>query len=165
MEGHDIERILAPLLAGELAAWRGLPELSRAELVAALGEPERSDEAQVGAYPAERLEYAGDPSAPALAAFVRDDRLIMVEVVPAPEFSVLAELPEPTAILPQEIDVDGAYAHEYLYCERGLLLTVAQTLGRPEPDRLVRCRGVRPLAEPADLGAELYMPLEAQVKW
>jgi hypothetical protein len=119
----------------------------------------------VGAYPAERLEIPRVGRGRTLAIFVRHGRVIMVEVLPPPGMEAVADLPEPTVVLPQEIELEDAYAHEYLWAERGLLLTLAQPFDLPEPDRLVRCRGIRPLAHRRELGAELYMPLDTQVKW
>lgn len=165
MTPRELQQAFHPLLAGELALWRGLPDATPEELAAALGEASAPETVTVGAYPAERLELRLRDEEPVVAAFVRHGRVILVEVVPPPGMDAMAGLPEPTAVLPQEIEVEDAYAHEYLWAERGLLLTLAQAFDRPEPDRLVRCRGIRPIADRSGLGAELYMPLDTQVKW
>lgn len=164
MANQALKAVFAPLLSGDLAKWQGLPSISVSELEASLGEAEESETVTLGAYPAQRLRLPQQGER-TLLAYVRHGQVIMVEALPPPDYSALAALPEPTAILPQEIEVAGTYAHEYLYCERGLLLTVAQYLKQTAPDRLIRCRGIRPLSRPQELGAELYRPLDLDVKW
>jgi hypothetical protein len=165
MDPVELRRTLEPLLAGDLVAWHGLPDIGLTDLEAALGEPVESGSVQVGAYRARRLEFSAAPGRPTLAAFVRDERVFMVEVLPPPDISAVIGLPEPTAILPQEIAVDGAYAHEYLYGERGLVVTLAQELDEAEPRRVVRCRGIRPIARTEEFGPEYYTPLDTDIKW
>jgi hypothetical protein len=164
MSNQDINAVLAPLLSGNLAQWQGLPVISAGDLEAALGQAAEHQTANLGAYPAERLRFPqrGDRT---LLAYVRHGEVIMVEVIPPGDASALAALGEPSAILPQEISIDGAYAHEYLYARQGLLLTVAEDLKHTAPDRLVRCRGIRPLSGPQELGAELYWPEDLDVRW
>jgi hypothetical protein len=164
MNPADLNKTLDPLLAGELAAWRGLPDIAVGDLEALLGDPVTSGTVQVGAFAARRLEFKKEGKR-ALVAFARDDRIFMVEVLPPPDVSALLGLPEPSAVLPQEIAIESAYAHEVLYAERGLLLTMAQEFKEPGARRLVRCRAIRPLADRHALGPELYMPLETDVKW
>jgi hypothetical protein len=172
MASPDLNAIFAPLFSGDLAKWQGLPAISASELETSLGKAAEQETVTLGAYPAERLRFS-QPGGHTLLAYVRHGQVVMVEVLPPPDSSVLATLPEPTAILPQEIDVAGAYAHEYLYAEQGLLLTVAQDLKQATRHRgvgamrhqLVRCRGIRPLSHPRALGAELYRPLDLDVKW
>lgn len=165
MDTQDLKKRLEPLLAGDLAAWQGLPDIVVGDLEALLGNPVESGTDRVGAFPARRLEFRVAEGRRALVAFARDQRVFMVEVLPPPERDAVVGLPEPTAVLPQEILVEGAYAHEVLYAERGLLLTMAQRFGEPEPQSLVRCRGIKPLADRSALGPELYMPLDTDVKW
>ena len=67
--------------------------------------------------------------------------------------------------------LEDAYAHEYLWCARGLVLTVAVPLGGLDdeddgvPERIVRCRGLRPLARVGDFGPAYYRPLDSRVRW
>ena len=161
----DAEAALSAFVSGRLADWPGLPALSTAELQSLYGPPVDRRQVTLGAYPAWRLELAPTEEGRTLAAYERGGEIVLVEVEPPPGLSALAGLPEPTAILPQEIDVEGAYAHEYLYGERGLMVTVAQRLDRSAPDQIVRCRGIRPLPPSGRPGAELYMPLDTQIKW
>lgn len=156
---------LESLLFGNLMLWKGLPNISVIELEVLLGKTEESETVKLGAYPAQRLKFPQQKGNRALMAYVRYGQVVMVEVLPPPDFNVLSGLPKPTTILPQEISVEGAYAHEYLYCERGLLLTVAQSFEKSEHHRLIRCRGIQPLSSPDQLGPDLYMPLDTEVKW
>ncbi|NNG16055.1 MAG: hypothetical protein HKM89_06195 [Gemmatimonadales bacterium] len=165
MNPGDLGGRLESLLAGDLAAWQGLPDIVVHDLEALFGDPVESSSVRVGAYSAQRLEFRAGKGRRTLVAFARDERVFMVEVLPPPDRNALAGLPEPTAVLPQEIAVEGAYAHEVLHAERGLLLTMAQRFEEPEPRSLVRCRGIRPLVDRRALGPELYMPLETDVKW
>jgi hypothetical protein len=165
MTNHDFADQLDSLLLGNLSKWKGLPIISITELEDLLGRTGESKTARLGAYPAQRLEFPHQRGDRTLIAYARHGQIVMVEMLPPPDSSALSGLPQPTAILPQEISVEGAYAHEYLYCERGLLLTVAQSFGRPEPDRLIRCRGIRPMLDRSQLGPELYMPLDTEVNW
>lgn len=165
MPSDDLGRRLQPLLAGDLAAWRGLPDAGVEDFEAVLGGFAERGSVRVGAYPARRMDFAAPDHGRTLTAFARHHRVFMVQVDPPPDTAAALQLPEPTAVLPQEIGVAGAYAHELLYADRGLLLTMAEDLGQPGSRRLVRCRGIRPLANARELGAELYMPLDAEIRW
>jgi hypothetical protein len=74
-------------------------------------------------------------------------------------------LGQPTAILPHEILSPGAYVHEYLYCKRGLVLSIAEPFQKEQPLKIVRARGVRPLDSPGEFGPELYQPFQDQTVW
>lgn len=165
MQLEKLRQRLEPLLSGELARWDGLPRVSVAELVALGGKPLARDSVKLGAYSAERLRFFSQEAQRALLAYARDEAVVMVELVPPPDIAVMTELGEPDAVLPQEMFLEDAYAHEYLYCARGLLLTVAQPFGAAAPNRLHRCRGIASLNDPGALGPELYTPLDTDVKW
>ena len=77
---------------------------------------------------------------------------------------MLDTLPAPDAVLAHEILVPGHYAHEYLYCTRGLVLTVAQSLQGNER-HIARCRGMAPLAAPREFGPDFYLAFEDRVSW
>jgi hypothetical protein len=160
----DLIEQLTALVQGDLAAWRGLPPLRPAELVAALGEPAARDATRLGWYPAERWQF--DPGAlPApLSAYIRDDTLLMVEA-PPPPLAALAALEEPCAVLPHEILRPGSYVHEQLYCARGLVLSVAEPFDQQQPRQIVRCRAIGPINRPEQFGPELYCAFEDQQSW
>jgi hypothetical protein len=155
---------LAPLLAGDLAAWRGLPKLRAAALVAALGEPVLREAAQLGWHPADRWVIQPAGVSGELVAFVRDGEVLMVEVAPPPSPDLEA-LETPCAILPHEILREGAYVHEYLYCSRGLVLSVAEPFDQSLVRSIVRCRGIRPIEKPELFGPELYCAFEDRKSW
>ena len=162
----SLRAALDPMLRVDPARWRGLPLATVAELDAVLGPPEESIDADLGYYPAVRRRYRSpEAAAQALVAWARGGEVVMVETLAQPPVAVLTELPEPSAVLPQEILVPEAYAHEYLYCQTGLVLTVAEPLRGGAPPRIVRCRGSAPLASPPAFGPAYYRAFEDQVHW
>ncbi|MEN8175527.1 MAG: hypothetical protein ABFS23_07175 [Pseudomonadota bacterium] len=149
------------------AAWRGLPEASVQDFDAIFGPPIERETADLGSYPAVRHLYRADDGT-GLVLWSRDKHAVMVEALRAPPLSVLDELPAPSAVLPREIRVPDAYAHEYLYCPIGLILTVTVPLepaGKEAPSGIVRCRGIKPLARVEDFGPAYYLPLEDRIRW
>lgn len=165
---------LEPMLHADPLRWRGLPHVTFTDLDALLGVPEESREAILGYYPAVRRRYSAERTpannGPAdggygLVAWARAGEIVMVESLSQPSLSVLERLPEPSAVLAQEVLVPDAYAHEYLYCATGLVLTVAKPLRGKGASRIVRCRGVKPLASPAEFGPEYYRRFEDRVRW
>jgi len=157
--------VLEPLLALDLAAWHGLPDVAVAEFDAALGPPENAEDAHLGWYPARRLTYRLARPSGGLQCYSRDDRAVLVETLVAPPPAVLAQLGPPSGVKPHEILVEDAYVHEWVYAPRGLVLSVAEPFGAPEDRRVVRCRGVRPLAGADDFGPEFYMAFEDRTSW
>lgn len=156
---------LDPMLRIDPLAWRGLPQATVAEFDAFFGAPEESVESVLGYYPATRRHYLSAATAQGLVLWARAGEAIMVETAAPPPVAVLASLPEPSAVLAQEIFIPEAYAHEYLYCSIGLVLTVAQAFGGEVPSRIVRCRGVKVLVSPEEFGPAYYRPFEDQVRW
>lgn len=71
----------------------------------------------------------------------------------------------PTAVLPHEILVQGTYVHEYLYCQRGLVLSIAEPFQKDQPMKMVRCRGIRLLSSPDEFGPEFYQAFEDKTVW
>jgi hypothetical protein len=157
--------VLEPLLALDLMAWHGLPQLPVAALDAAFGAPERAEDARLGWYPARRRTYRLDRPSGGLDCYTREDHAVLIETLVAPPASALEQLSEPSAVKPHEILIDGAYVHEYVYAPRGLVLSVAEPMFSADASRIVRCRGVRPLPHPDDFGPEFYVPFEDQTVW
>ena len=124
MSPQSLRILLQPLLAGDLPAWQGLPAVSVADFDALYGPPTVRREEPLGALPAMRHDYAaGDDGT--LAMWSRGGQAVMLAPAHLPSPAVLDTLPAPDAVLAHEILVPGHYAHEYLYCTRGLVLTVA----------------------------------------
>lgn len=148
---------LDPILKWELSSWQGLPEFYVEILNKVLGLPSKEETSELGYYPAQRFEYHVDgvPSG-GLVAYARNNRLDLVETLIAPPLSIMDDLEEPTAILHPEISIQGAFVPEYLYCKRGLVLSVARPFDEKQPLRILRCRGIRPIETPDQFGAELY---------
>jgi len=163
-ESHpeDLRKELAPLIAGNLLAWHGLPLIGSDSLEDVIGPIKNRTEVLLGAYPAECYLFEVGTSGQEIAAFVRLGVVVMMENLRPPQISSMEYLEEPCAILPQEILVEGFYAYEYLYCSRGLVLTVAKALEekKDQERRLIRCRGIRPIDSVKDFGPELYMSWE-----
>lgn len=154
---------LAPLLAGELLNWRGLPSAHTADFDALFGNPYAHGELALGAWPAIRCAYR-DAQGRGLVLWSRQDRAVMVEAETLPPCAVVAQLPQPDRILPHEILVLGHYAHEYLYCAIGLVLTVAEPLSEGRA-HIARCRGIAPLTSPEDFGSAWYLAFEDRTSW
>jgi hypothetical protein len=158
----DAAEALAPLLALDPAAWRGLPPLTLAALEAAVGPPEHSEDAHLGWYPARRSTYRLECPSGGLDAYSRADAVVLLETLAAPPASVLGALGPPSAAKPHEILVEGAYVYEWVYAERGLVLSVAEPFAAPAERSVLRCRGVRPLADANEFGPEFYLPFESR---
>jgi hypothetical protein len=159
---------LDPMLRVDPRAWTGLPESSVSEFDALFGRPREREPATLGSYPAIRHLYQTDDTRRGLILWSRGDRAVMVEALQPPPVSVLDELPEPSAVLAREIRVPDAYAHEYLYCPTGLILTVAEPLCLHDdegPTRILRYRGIKPLARVEDFGPDYYRAFEDRVRW
>ncbi len=153
-------------IEGRLADWQGLPLLTVGGLSEILGAPVRHAEAPLGTATAPRYTFELRERDASLFAHEANAHIVLVEISPPPGLDALEGLPEPTAVLPQEIRIDRAYAHEYFYAERGLLLTIAKPFEAHVEDRLVRCRGIRPLPPTARTpGPDLYAPLATRIKW
>jgi hypothetical protein len=154
---------LDPLLALDLVRWQGLPRLTEAAVVGALGEPSERATAQLGWYPAERAAFTLDLPSGGLDVYLRDGHAVLVETRAAPGAEAPEALGPPTATLSHEILEPGAYVHELVYAQRGLVLSVAEPLespASPASRRIVRCRGTRPLRDAADFGPEFRMAFE-----
>lgn len=156
---------LRPFLNHELLAWQGLPTITVAELSGTLGSPAETAIAALGFYAADRYTYPLDVPSQGLVAYVRQNQVVLIEALIPPPLSAVEALPEPCGIKAQEIVVPNAYAHEYVYCDRGLVLTIAETLDHRIPNRLVRCRGIPPIATADDFGPAYYKSFEDQIYW
>lgn len=152
---------LAPLLAADPLAWRGLPPARVADFDALFGIPQMLQEQTLGARPATRRVYRDGHG---LVLWSREGQAVMVEAGTLPPPALVAQLPTPDRILAHEILVPGYYAHEYLYCAIGLVLTVAKPL-REGQAHIARCRGIAPLAAPQDFGPDYYLAFEDQISW
>lgn len=150
--------LLQPLRGGDLAAWHGLPQLAAGALDAGLGAPAALDEGELGGLPAERRTYGE------VVVWARDGAIVMVEIACALPLSALAGLEAPCAALPNELAIPGGYAREQLYCARGLVATIVKPHDGGA-ERVIRLRGIAPLAGPEGFGPGLYQPFEDRIRW
>jgi hypothetical protein len=160
-----VRSALQPLLAGDLSSWEGLPRLSAGTLRAALGQPEQVEEATLGWYPAQRHTFLVEAPGGGLDAYIRNNDVVLVETLTPPPLSAMSALEEPSAIKPHEILREGSYVHEYLYCEIGLVLSIAEPFDKNQSLRIVRCRGIQPIDDPDQFGPQFYMPFEERSVW
>lgn len=166
-QAANLRAQLAPLLAGDLAGWRGLPTATVQDFDALFGTGATPREEVLGAQPAQHRHYRDAArGGQGLDLWSRDGVAVMVQPEGLPPSSALAALGPPERILAHEILVPGHYAHEYLYSARGLVLTVAQPLaGDRDALHIVRCRGFAALADPDGFGAGLYLAFEDRTVW
>jgi hypothetical protein len=156
---------LQPFLDGRLVAWLGLPEVTVSEMAAALGPPNGVEAVTLGYYPAWRHEFQANSVSGGVRAYVRDGWVVLIESVAPQRAEVMQGLPEPNGILPQELLVSGHYAHEYVYCSRGLVVTVAKPLSSTGEDQIVRYRGVRQLGKVQEFGPDYYQAFDDQIRF
>ena len=161
----SLRKSLIPMVHVDPVNWRGLPRSIVSDFESIFGPPEESLGTVLGYYPVTRYLYRSVEDHQGLVLWARTGEAVMVATLTQPPVSVLEELPDPCAVLAHEILVPGAYAHEFLYCQVGLVLTVAQPLSGDGPNQIVRCRGINPLTSPAEFGPAYYCSFEDKVLW
>lgn len=147
---------LQPLLSGNLAAWQGLPLVTRAELDAAFGPAREDQPAAPWRGVARRLEY------PEFSAWTEGAIVCMVQPRALPAADWLARLALPTATLDHEMRLPGGYVHELLYLHLGLVLSAWQASEMTVPSRLVRCRGFAVLPDVEEYLVRFHHGLDDQ---
>lgn len=155
-----LSEVLLPFLHWDLGAWEGLPPASRAEFEATLGQGRDAVEDVLGTRPATRMDFSGEVPAGGLRVWFRRDKAVMVEALRPPPIDAVQALGEPSVILPQEIQREGAYVHEHLFCERGVVVSVTEPFSSSVEPELIRCRGLKVLASPREFGADFYLAFE-----
>jgi len=154
-----------PLLDLDIMSWKGLPRITGETLEAAFGAPAETEDTELGWYPAQRLRYVMNTASGGFNAYIRNNEVVLIETATAPSAAVLHDLGAPAAVMPNEVLADKAYVHEYLYCARGLVLSVAEPFNKEQPARIVRCRGIHPIDGPEQFGPELFMAFEDKTLW
>lgn len=149
---------------GNITNWKGLPKnLLISELIKSIGKPEKIIEDFLGYYPATKYQFSINNNK--LIVFVRNQNVILIEANMLPVDNILNELPVPDIQLPQEIIIENAYSSEYIYCKRGLDLTVAKNFNSKIKDKIVRCRGFEILKDPKDFDSKYYKAFEDRKLW
>lgn len=161
----NLQTALDPMLRIDPLNWQGLPAATAAQFDQLFGAPSERIETVLGCFPTTRLSYPVKFPAGMLSVWVRDGNAVMIEIQKQPKLSVLSSLPEPSAVLPNEILLPAAYAHEYLYCDLGLVLTVAQPYKIGDEQYIARCRGLKILTSVRDFGPAYYQAFDDQVQW
>lgn len=150
---------------GDIINWKGLSkDLSIEELIRFFGDPSKKSEEILGYYPALKYDFTIGGNRD-LTAYAREQKVVLIETKNLPGANILNELPEPDAALSHEILLDEAYAAEYIFCERGLNLTVAKHFDETVPDKIVRCRGFERITRAEDFDARYYRSFENQKRW
>jgi len=129
------------------------------------GVPTGSDESVLGYYPAIKYSFPIGGRQDRLFVFVREGRIILIETKNLPDLAILRQLPQPGAVLPHEILVEGAYASELIFPEIGLNLTVARHFDKTKADTIVRCRGVKRMVDAAEFDTRYYKSFENSISW
>ena len=160
-----VKAAVQPFLNQDLVSWRGLTKITVETLNAAIGKPIKMEQAALGWYPADRYTFTVESPSGGFVAYVRNGEVVLIEALVPPPLSAMEGLGQPTAILPHEILSPGTYVHEYVYCERGLVLSIGEPFQKEEPLKVVRARGVRPLDRPDEFGPEFYQAFQDQKVW
>ena len=157
--------MLKPLLDQDLVLWKGLPKTLVETLTAVLGQAIKTEQAALGWYLADRYTFKVEEPARDLVAYARNGEVVLIQPFVPPPLSAMEPLGQPSAILPHEILSPDAYVHEYLYCQRGLVLSIAEPFQKGKPWDIVRVRGIRPLDNPNEFGPEFYRVFEDKMVW
>lgn len=155
--------LLRPVLDLSLAAWRGLPSWPTTDVTAAIGKPEDQRDTMLGMFPAQQQTHRlPDRPAGGLIVFSRQGQIVLIETLRPPSMETLTVLGEPDARKAHELSAPDAYVWEYVYCDRGLVLSVTEPFDETEPKRIVRCRVLPRLMHPQEYGAAFYLPLASR---
>ncbi|MFT3823211.1 MAG: hypothetical protein QM731_04790 [Chitinophagaceae bacterium] len=153
------QSFLTPILAGDLEAWNGLPkQLPAEELLHLLGTPLQQQTECLGYYPADKWIF--DIAGRTIYTYIREKKVVMVEIPQQSLPAITAWPSDPCGILPHQLLYPEAYAHEYIYCTKGLQLTIARFFQHQRPDEVIRCRGFVPVASVLDFGPYYYKAFE-----
>jgi hypothetical protein len=155
----NAQTLLAPLLAGNLAEWKGLGPLSVEQLQADYGPALETQDEPRWHGAAERLDFDD------FIAWAERGTVCMVQPRRLPDDEWLARLGSPTVVLPHEIAQPGGYVHEMLYLPRGLVLSAYQPFGQQKARRIVRCRGFTPLADVEEYQVRFHHDLDDEDRY
>lgn len=154
------------LLEFRLKDWNGLPDCTTSDIEQRLGAPIRIDNAYLGAYPAVMTEYPVlESAAKGLRVYSRSGQVVAIESNNPPSAAALSTLEQPDVRRLGEFSLPGYLVREYLYCRRGLILSVAGTLtpAMTQSMKVVRCRGIAPLVAPQEYDARYYLAQQSRL--
>lgn len=156
---------MEPFMTLNFGSWTGLPLCHVSDFTALYSQPTQVKDATVGAFPAKLYTYEVAGMENELKVYERYGNVLMVELNKVLELDFISDLGTPSEILPQEIFLENAYAHEYLYTQKGLLITVLQHFNKNDAKEITRFRTFRPIEKAEDLDSELYYPLDNEINW
>lgn len=161
----ELEIAINALLEFRLVDWQGLPSSTTLELTQRLGVPADTFNTYIGMQSAIAMKFPMN-SFPALGliAYLRGNQVLALETFNPPPASVLSVLGPPDIRKPGEFLLAGYLIHEYVFCKRGLALSVADALPS-EPKtaiKIVRCRGIASLASPSEFDARYYLAQQSR---
>ena len=154
-----------PFIDLELKKWKGLGFYTIDEFSELFGQLEEVRDSKVGYFPAICYQYHVDNVKYPLKIYERGGIAIMLEIEAILDIALLDDLEEPSVILLPELSIEEAYAHEYLYCNRGLLITVLEYDNPTRKNEIMRIRGFGTIDAVRDLKSDLYYPLDNQIKF
>lgn len=162
---NTLENKLEQFTQLDLKSWDGLPSDMLNAYTEVLGSSPVPQDTTVGAFAAQLYQYELSATQKKLNVYQRNGVVFMIGLDTNIDQKILETLGEPCAILSQELYIEDAYAHEYLYCEKGLLITALQVFGQDQPTKVTRVRTFAPVKTAKEVKSELYYPLDAQEKF
>ena len=156
---------LSLFLNAEYHLWKGLPSMNEKQLKNVLGEPTHLEEVYLGYYTSQKLTYLMPVLSGGIHAYIRDNQLIMIEAIKTPSYALVDTLTEPCGEKLQEILVNGAYVSEQLYCQIGLILSVATFFEDSNLPQIVRIRSIKSFENPNEFDERYYKSFSNQIKW
>lgn len=161
----ELEIAINALLEFHLVDWQGLPSTTKPELMKRLDVPVDTYNTYIGMHAAIAMKFPMN-SVPAMGLIVyfRGEKVLVLETFNPPPASVLSVLGPPDIRRPGEFLLAGYLIHEYVFCKRGLALSVADPLPT-EPKtsmKIVRCRGIVSLASPSEFDSRYYLAQQSR---
>ena len=160
---NDCKQFLNHFLHDEFHKLNGLPSCTIGFVKNKYGSPVSIKETQLGISSANK--HTLHINNQEIGIYERNNNFLIVSKRVEFEMKFLSDFGEPCEILPQQIDVQNHYAHEYLFCEKGLLITVLEPLNKQLEKTISRIRAIQAISDPKNLSPELYLSLDNQINW
>ena len=156
---------LSAFLNADYPAWKGLTALTDKQLKKILGEPTLTENVHLGYYAAQKWSFPLSVASGGLYAYIREGEVIMIEAMATSHYDLISRLPPPCGEKVQEILLTGAYVSEQLYCQNGLILSVAAFFDTTRSPQIVRIRSIQPFDNPNAFDTRFYKAFEDQMSW
>jgi len=162
----ELEIAINALLEFRLVDWHGLPSTTTLELLDRLGVPVDTFNTYIGMHAAIAMKFPMN-SFPAmeLIVYFRGDQVLALETFNPPPASILTLLDPPDIRKPGEFLLAGCLIYEYVFCRRGLAMSVAEPLpSEPKKSmKILRCRGIASLASPSEFDNRYYLAQQSRL--